>query len=174
MSYWEDDYPYYDFPDKGRATQRVHVKLKWKDGTTDERIQEIIDDIYKQDSSFDEAFLKLFENEYQSSDFTDMDYDIIDASEIVFTVYNVVVNIYWHGEIVPPTRYDDGYGPEWDVEDDEWEDGILEKGNDNKNYYSWLNTEILKVFQKYGWNELEEVIEIYSDPLKDTEVDFSW
>lgn len=152
---YDDDTPRY-----GHARQLVHIKLKWQEGTSDTRIDEICDEIYN--NKIDDKLFDIFESYYNdsNSEMNDADYDEITFYE------NCSATISWHGKYYPATRYEPAEYPEPEIDDI---DGVPLKNHD----YPSKNKDkdaVMKIFKEMGWTEIVEIIDIYSDDIDEQEV----
>lgn len=164
MDRYDDSEFYNDYPHTVHVKQRVHIEFEWQDGVSNDRINEILDQM-SDNTKIEEELYKIFESHYENSE--SLNIDSISDYDLVFEFDNCTVDLSWHGRHFAATRWDPEEFPEWDIED---YDGVPEK---QKEYQSKERDKqaIMKIFQENGWTEIIGITDIYSDEIDEDDIE---
>lgn len=156
--YRGDDRDEYDGPSYSWCRQKVHIKLRWKDDTSDEKLDEFVNAI--SDGDIDDDIYNILDGIFDTNA-EDPEVDETDYEDIVYT-YRVYVDIIgWYGgyegdRYCPPEAAE----PEFDNSIE----GAPGKNSELPNIKK-VKDDLLKLFHEKGYTEIEEVTQVYGDEL---------
>lgn len=154
-----DRYDDYDnSPDHTHAYQDIRIILKWADNVSDERIDEILDNIeYVEDKIFD-----ILDSEMEDTD--DFYIDDTDNGDI-----HIKVSVGAKPIMTSPGYKGDRYSPPESAEYKFNYTRFPTKSEDCKSIAK-IKQDLLNIFHEQGWNEIIEIENIYGEELDEDDL----